>query len=146
MKLIYLPDTRSKVQQEIEEDRCHRRKAFDDALAALRTLVEQRCEDKDDKDVGRFENSVWKLLMVAGLRAVLWYMASKRQAPKGRRILGSDRRVYKYVKERVYELRSIFGEGKYVASQYQRGEKNPKELCPLDGQVGLLPAGGLGKC
>ena len=70
-------------------------------------------------------------------------MASKRQVPNKRRILGSDGRFYKYVKEKTYELRSIFGKGSYIASKYQRGEKKKKEICPLDGQVGLLPSGGI---
>lgn len=143
MRLEFLPTIQRKVQKEITEDRQNKRKAFAQSLEDLRFHVEQRCEDPNDSDIAGFEKNIWSLLMKVGLQIVLLYLASKRQPPNKRRMKGADGHDYKYIKEKTYEVRSIFGEEKYMTSQYQRGENKKKDLCLTDGQVGLLPAGGL---
>ena len=123
MNIAFLANSRNNVQREIEEDRQLRKKAFKESIEKLRNHVERRCLNDIDNEVSRFEKSVWTLLMSVGLQAVLWYMASKRQLPTKNKMLGSDGRIYKCLKEKSYELRSIFGQGTYMASQYRRGEK-----------------------
>lgn len=145
MYFIFLSKISQEIQQEIEEDRKQRRNQFEEAVNKLKQYVFGKCDDMKADDVGEFEKGGMVLLMMVGLRAVQLFLACKRQVPTRRRMIGMDGRAYKYVKEKVYTVRSIFGEGEYVSSQYHRGEKLRArgEICILDGQVGLLPAGGL---
>jgi hypothetical protein len=148
-----LAPSREQIEREVEQDRNERRKAFDEAVSALVTRVVQTCGgwavgrddcgDGVEPGIGGFEKAIWKLLMVVGLRAVEWYLSSRREVPKRRQMLGTDGRIYKYVREKGYQVRSIFGGGQYQASCYERGVTRKKELCVLDGSVGLMPCGGL---
>lgn len=147
MNIIYFPNSQKAIQQEIKEACEQKRAAFEASVDELKYFINEKLNapKTSEADVGTFEKSIWLLLMTIGLRAVEWYLAHIREAPASRRILGSDNRIYKYIKEKVYSLRSIFGEGSYMASQYQRGERadTKRELCHFECEVGLLPSGGL---
>ena len=135
-------ETAEQIADEIKQDQGQRRDAFKEQLGEVATLVERLTAE--EADFGRFEQQLHEALMQLGLRGSESYLAEKRQVPE-RKMNDASGQVYKYVEEKKCELRSIFGEGSYTSSLYQRGESGDKrrQLVALDSQVGLLPAGGL---
>ncbi len=143
--LVSLHNISDKINHEIENDQFQKKNAYQMALNDVQTFVRKNCEQAQPLDVSQFETQLLKLLIVVGLRALQYLFAMKRTIPTKRRLMGSDGRFYKYVKEKCYPLRSIFGEATYWASQYCRGESRAsrKEINSIASEVGLLPAGGL---
>jgi hypothetical protein len=133
----------TQVAEEIQQDQERRREAFEAQLGKVKEVFEELVAEKEP-DIGRFEERLHAELMHLGLKAAEAYLAHQRRVPE-RKKRDAEGRTYKYYKEADRELRSIFGEGSYRSSVYQRGEKLDvrRQLVALDSQVGLLPAAGL---
>jgi len=142
-RLFKLTEKRAaEIAEEIEQDREQRREAFEDQLVQVVTLVERLIAE--EADIGYVEKKLHDALMRLGLKAEELYLAEKRQVPE-RKMNDASGQPYKYATEEQFELRSIFGQGSYTSSVYERGEnpESKRQLVALDSQVGLLPAGGL---
>jgi hypothetical protein len=131
-----------KVASEIVEDQEQRREAFEEQLVNVAALVERLCGE--EADFGRFEGQLSDALMRLGLKASELYLAEKREVPS-RKMNDANGKVYKYQEEKPFELRCIFGGGRYISSVYLRGESRDtrRRLVATDILVGLLPGGGL---
>ena len=135
-------ETKTKVRKEIEEDRQKRRAVLNEKLDELAALVDRL--HVEESDFGEAERKLHEALMDVGLRASEHFLAQKRQVPE-RKMTDAGDNIYKYDKEKICELRCIFGFSQrgYTSSMYLRGQTSLKRLMALDSQVGLLPAGGL---
>lgn len=135
--------TKAQIKQEIMRDQESRQQRLDTMLTKLSQFTVT--SDKTYEQFAVFEKELNSLLQQVGLAASEQFLSKQREVPEENKVSDSSGQEYKYIKEKSYPLRSLFGKGTYMSSQYRRGQnyKPQRELALIDSKVGLLPCGGL---